>query len=198
MMALKDVCSLSKGTVKVSDVAKLRNAMDELIHDAVFEEDEEKRKAKLTIIKEACKAVGAVPASIQELYEEMGRNYPGFTVPAINIRGLTYDTARTIFRRAMEMKVGAMIFEIARSEIGYTKQRPLEYAAVVLAAAVKEGYHGPVFIQGDHFQTVRKYFATDPDAETGYVKGLIKEAIEAEFYNIDIDTSTLVTSRSPP
>jgi fructose/tagatose bisphosphate aldolase len=197
MMELKDVCSLSKGTVSVSDLGKLRDAMDGLIHDAVFEEDEDKRKAKLTIIKEACKAAGAVPASIQELYEEMGRNYPGFTVPAINIRGLTYDTARAIFRKAMQMKVGAMIFEIARSEIGYTRQRPLEYSAVVLAAAVKEGYHGPVFIQGDHFQTVRKYFATDPDAETGYVKGLIKEAIEAEFYNIDIDTSTLVDLSQP-
>jgi fructose/tagatose bisphosphate aldolase len=110
----------------------------------------------------------------------------------MNIRGLTYDSARAAFRVAMKLKVGAMIFEIARSEIGYTKQRPLEYAAVCCAAAVREGYTGPVFIQGDHFQIIRKYFASDSEAETGYVKSLIKEAIEAEFYNIDIDTSTLV------
>ena len=32
----------------------------------------------------------------------------------------------------------------------------------------------------------------DPKLETDYVKGLTKEAIEAEFYNIDIDSSTLV------
>ncbi|MFN3396624.1 MAG: class II fructose-bisphosphate aldolase, partial [Thermodesulfovibrionales bacterium] len=125
------------------------------------------------------------------------RNYPNFTVPAINIRGLTYDVARAIFRKAIEMDVGAFIFEIARSEIGYTKQRPLEYATVVLAAAIREGFSGPVFVQGDHFQLVRKNFLADPDAETGYVKGLIKEAIDAEFYNIDIDSSTLVDLDKP-
>ncbi|MDH5768276.1 MAG: class II fructose-bisphosphate aldolase, partial [Nitrospirota bacterium] len=143
------------------------------------------------------KACGAVPASIQGLYEEIGRIYPGFTVPAINIRGLTYDVARALFRKALEMNVGAFIFEIARSEIGYTKQRPLEYATVVLAAAVKEGFEGPVFIQGDHFQLVRKNYLNDPNAETNYVKGLIAEAIEAEFYNIDIDSSTLVDLERP-
>jgi len=191
-MDLKDVCTLDGDAVKVSDVAKLREAMDGLIYDAVFEAGDEKKRAKLTVLKEACKAAGAIPSSIQGLYEAMGKDYPGFTVPAINIRGLTYDTARAIFRKAMELKVGAMIFEIARSEIGYTKQRPLEYSTVVCAAAVREGYKGPVFIQGDHFQIIRKYFSSDPDAETTYVKGLIKEAIDAEFYNIDIDTSTLV------
>lgn len=196
-MALKDVCALSGGAIKVADLKKLQSSMDELIYDAVFEADEEKKKAKLTVIKEACKEAGVIPASIQGLYEAMGKSYPGFTVPAINIRGLTYDSARAIFRQAIKFKVGAMIFEIARSEIGYTKQRPLEYATVVCAAAVREGYKGPVFIQGDHFQLIRKYFSTDPDAETNYVKGLIKEAIEGEFYNIDIDTSTLVDLSKP-
>ena len=170
--------------------------MDGLIYEAVFAE-EERKEGLLLLVKEIAKACGAVPASIQGLYEEMGRNYPGFTVPAINIRGLTYDSARAVFRKALEKKVGAFIFEIARSEIGYTKQRPLEYSAVVLAAAVREGYMGPVFIQGDHFQLVRKNYLSGPDLETNYVKGLITEAIEAEFYNIDIDSSTLVDLEKP-
>jgi fructose/tagatose bisphosphate aldolase len=191
-MDLKEIFSLENGSLKVKDLSKLKDSMDSLVYSAVFEEDEEKRKALMVLLKEGCKEAGAYPASIQELYEEMGRDYPGFTVPAINVRGLTYDTSRAIFRTAMKMDVGALIFEIARSEIGYTKQRPLEYATVVLAAAVKEGYKGPVFVQGDHFQVVRKYFTSDPDAETNYVRGLIGEAIDAEFYNIDIDTSTLV------
>ena len=38
---------------------------------------------------------------------------------------------------------GAFIFEIARSEIGYTEQRPHEYAAIVLAAALREGFTRP-------------------------------------------------------
>jgi len=194
---LKDILSVKNGILGLKDKAGLRAIMDELIHSAVFSEDKDRQNALFILMKEAAKAAGAVPASIQDLYEEMGRNYPGFTVPAINIRGLTYDTAKAIFRKANEMNVGAMIFEIARSEIGYTKQRPLEYSTVVLAAAVKEGFSGPVFIQGDHFQLVRKNYLADPKPETDYVKGLIKEALEAEFYNIDIDSSTLVDLDRP-
>jgi fructose/tagatose bisphosphate aldolase len=196
-MDLNELFELDGDHLKVKDHSKLKDSMDGLIYDAVFEPDEEKKKARLTLIKEACKQAGAVPASIQGLYEEMGRGYPGFTVPAINVRGLTYDTSRAIFRTAIRMDTGALIFEIARPEIGYTKQRPLEYCTVVLAAAVREGYKGPVFVQGDHFQIVRRHFSKDPDAETSYVRGLIKEALDAEFYNIDLDTSTLVDLSRP-
>ena len=189
---LKNCVTVTGGRVRVTDGDAVRGFMDGLIYEAVFNADEEKRKGLQRFVIEIAKQMGAIPASIQSLYEEMGRNYPGFTVPAINIRGLTYDTAKVIFRKALEKKVGAMIFEIARSEIGYTNQRPLEYSAAVLAAAVKEGYRGPVFMQGDHFQTVRKYYLDNPKLETDYVKGLIREAIDAEFYNIDLDTSTLV------
>ena len=65
---------------------------------------------------------------------------------------MTYDTARAIFRTAIRLDAGAFILEIARSEIAYTDQRPAEYVAVMLAAALREGFRGPVFIQGDHFQ----------------------------------------------
>lgn len=194
---LKDVITIGKDGVEVKDRQGLQSLMDQATYEAVFTEDKDRQAALFTLIKETAKAAGAFPASIQELYDEMGKNYPGFTVPAINIRGLTYDTAKAIFRKANEMQVGAMIFEIARSEIGYTKQRPLEYSTLVLAAAVREGFTGPVFIQGDHFQLVRKHFLADPRPETDYVRGLIREAIEAEFYNIDIDSSTLVDLEKP-
>ncbi len=194
---LKGAVSFVRGRLQVNDPGALRVMMDELVYEAVFAENDDIRRDLFIILKEAAKACGAVPASIQGLYEELGRGYRGFTVPAMNLRGLTYDTARAVFRKAMEKNVGAFIFEIARSEIGYTKQRPLEYSAVVLAAALREGFRGPVFIQGDHFQLVRKNFLSDPTAETTYVKGLIREAIDAEFYNIDIDTSTLVDLEKP-
>jgi fructose/tagatose bisphosphate aldolase len=189
---VKGCISVSGGKVEITDADGVRGIMDELIYEAVFTADDDKRKNLLRLVIEISKKMGTVPSSIQSVYEEMGREYPGFTVPAINIRGLTYDTAKAIFRKALEMKVGAMIFEIARSEIGYTSQRPIEYTAAVLAAAVKEGFTGPVFVQGDHFQLIRKYYLDDPKPETEYVKGLIAEAIDSEFYNIDLDTSTLV------
>src|SRR5205807_5092068 len=101
--------------------------------------------------------------------------------------------ARAVVRAAKSLNAGAFIFEIARSEIGYTEQRPHEYAAVVLAAALREGFTGPLFIQGDHVQAnAKKYNSADRDKELDAVRALIKEEIAAGFYNIDIDTSTLV------
>ncbi len=197
IQGLMDAVDFKNGSVTIRDKSAVRSMMDSLIYAAVFEQDNEKKKALFLLVKEIAKAYGAIPASIQGLYEDMGRNYPGFTVPAMNIRGLTYDTVRAAFRKAHELKVGPMIFEIARSEIGYTNQRPLEYAAVVLAAAVREGHEGPVFIQGDHFQLIRKSYLSEPGAEVDYIKGLIAEAIDAEFYNIDIDSSTLVDLSKP-
>src|SRR5208282_5984497 len=60
-----------------------------------------------------------------------------------------------------------------------------------------EGHQGPVFIRGDHFQLVRKNYLSDPGLEVNYIKELIAEAIDAEFYNIDIDSSTIVDLSKP-
>lgn len=161
--------------------------IDELIFIAVFSSDDnQKQQARLTIRQKA-QQLGIFPASTNNLYRAIGRgglhlNGTGFTVAAINIRTLTFDTARLIFRLMIAQNIGAVIFEIARSEISYTDQRPDEYAVSVLAAAIKENYQGPIFLQGDHFQV----------DETEQTKNLIKDAIGAGFYNIDIDASTLV------
>src|SRR5207237_9732159 len=76
-------------------------------------------------------------------------------------------------------------------------QRPAEYVSVMLAAALREGFRGPVFIQGDHFQVNAKKFAQDPVNELNGVKQMASEATAAGFYNIDVDTSTLVDLSKP-
>ena len=188
--------TVDDGRATASDVSKVRETLiDDLAWTAVFSEDDGTRLLARNMIHDLAWQSGAVPSSIQELYEALGRGEieRSFTVPAHNIRTLTYDVCRALFRAAVAKDVGAFIFEIARSEIGYTEQRPAEYAACVLAAAVKEGFHGPVFIQGDHFQaSAKKWFGDGRQEEIDAIQGLIREAIEAEFYNIDIDTSTLV------
>ena len=172
----------------------LRSIVDDLIYTAVFSGDDATKKRARTLIHQLARRAGAVSMSIQPLYEAIGRGEVAkkFTVPAHNIRGLTYEVSRALFRAAMKRDVGAFIFEIARSEIGYTEQRPAEYAACVLAAALREGFQGPVFLQGDHFQASAKKWKTDRDGEIRSIEALIDEAMAAEFYNIDIDTSTLV------
>jgi fructose/tagatose bisphosphate aldolase len=141
---------------------------------------------------------GIYPSSIHEFYMARGRGeFKGFTVPALNLRSLTYDLARAIFRVANKNGSGAFVFEIARSEIGYTNQLPIEYASMVMAAAIKEDYSGPIFIQGDHFQVNSVKFKADPEKEIQDLQTLIRDAISSGFYNIDIDSSTLVDLSKP-
>jgi fructose/tagatose bisphosphate aldolase len=103
-----------------------------------------------------------------------------------------------VFRAARRLNAGAFILEIARSEIGYTEQRPHEYAAVMMASALREGFRGPIFLQGDHVQVnAKKYASADREAEIDTLRALIREEIAAGFYNIDIDTSTLVDLDKP-
>jgi fructose/tagatose bisphosphate aldolase len=171
--------------------------VDTLVENAVFgtgkmrEHSEEK-------IRQFASAQGVVLASVDGLYRAAGEGlYTGITVPAINIRGITYQMARAVFRAALKDRVGAFIIEIARSELGYTAQRPGEYAACVLAAAITEGFRGPVFLQGDHFQINRKKYNSEPERELNSIKELVSEVVGAGFLNIDIDASTIVDLEKP-
>jgi fructose/tagatose bisphosphate aldolase len=156
-------------------------------------DDPMKKKEHAQLILATALEQGIVPSSIHELYVARGRGeFGGFTVPAINLRTMTYDLARSIFRVAKKHDSGAFIFEIARSEVGYTSQSPTEYSGMVLAAAIKENYTGPVFMQGDHFQVNSTKFRENPEKEMAALQGMIADAVSSSFYNIDIDSSTLV------
>lgn len=192
---LADCLTVTGNRPRLRDAAAVRAHIDELVRLAVFGAEEEKALARYAI-HAAAPELGVVPASIHELYMARGRGeVAGFTVPAVNIRGMAYDMSRALFRAIQSTQGYATVFELARSEMGYTHQEPAEIAAVVLAAAIKEGFQGPVFIQGDHFQANAKRFATDPEGETKALEELIRKAIRAQFYCIDIDASTLVDLR---
>ena len=138
-------------------------------------------------------ALGIYAASIDSLYREIAAdNVTGITVPAMNIRAIAFQSARGVFQAMKNHDVKAAIFELSRGEIGFTGQRPREYATVILCAAIAEHHSGPVFIQGDHFQVSAKRYKENAAEELAAVKSLIAEAVSAGFYNIDIDTSTLV------
>ena len=202
---LHELLNLLGGSLKLTDhlteivdLKRLQDNIYKLAEISALETGANKGAAQY-IIRKAALAFGAIPSSIIELYLARGRGEIPltFTVPAINLRMLSFEAARAVFKVAKEMNASAFIFEIARSEMGYTDQRPAEYTSSVLAAAIAEGYKGPVFIQGDHFQVSAKRYASSPESEVQAVKDLIKEAIAAGFYNIDIDTSTLVDITKP-
>lgn len=176
---------------KFSSINMILN-IKELVNNIIIGQNAEEAKET---IKKTSEEKGIFLASIYKLYEEMAKEkYKGFTAPAINIRILTFDTARAIFRQVKKNKVGAFIFELARSEIEYTSQPMSEYVPVILAAALEENYTGPLFFQGDHYQVkAKKYFdSAQRESEIQALEDLIKTAIQEGVYNIDIDASTLV------
>jgi len=181
------------GKVQVKDQTRLKKNIHILAEASALEKGPLQGWARYLarLIAVEC---GVISASIQDLYSARGKGLvpSDFSVPAINLRALSYDAARTVFRAAKNLNSGAFIFEIARSEMGYTDQRPSEFATNVFVAAIEEGYSGPVFIQGDHFQVSQKRYASDPEAEVNALKALIEEAIAAGFFNIDVDSSIMV------
>jgi len=198
-LLLKNIATPDNGGLKIENADKLRgDVLDQLIQNAVLNPSPEIKGLSRFLIKSAALELGIVSSSIQGLYEARGRGeVKGFTVPALNIRGMPYELCRAIFRTAIKMNSGAFIFELAKSEMSYTFQNPHELSTVILAAAIKEGYTGPVFIQGDHFQVNAKNYAQDPEKEIAGLKNLIQSGIAGGFYNIDIDTSTLVDLSKP-
>ncbi|PIR02191.1 MAG: aldolase [Candidatus Nealsonbacteria bacterium CG_4_9_14_0_2_um_filter_37_38] len=169
----------------------MENDIEKLVYQVIFKKSKRAEKE----IRKRAKVQGIKLTSTQKLYEAKVQNkWSGFfTVPAINIRTLTFDTARAVLRQAIKQRVGAFVFELARSEIDYTDQPMSEYVPVILAAAIKEGFKGYLFFQGDHFQVkAEKFFSEKKSQEIEALKKLIKDSIEAGVYNIDIDSSTLV------
>ncbi len=196
--ALAGVATINDDRITVSGTPST-DLVDRLAHTAVFGATPEIKGTARWVILRLAAHVGIRFGSVHDLYMAMGKGEAGgFTVPAINVRMMAYDTGRAVMRAAKRLDAGAFILEIARSEVGYTEQRPHEYAAVMAAAALREGFHGPLFLQGDHVQVaLKKYQSPDRDKELDTLRSLIREEIAAGFYNIDIDTSTLVDLDKP-
>jgi fructose/tagatose bisphosphate aldolase len=191
-----DLClNFKNGQINVTDKQFLvEKLIDDLVYSTVFSENKIVEQKCKYIILNTAKSLGIIPCSTNNLYKNgfAKEKIKEITVPAINIRTMTYDIAQLIFKEIIDKKIGILIFEIARSEINYTKQSPSEYASCILAAAIKTGYKGPIFLQGDHYQFNKKSFEENKLNEIQNLKNLIKESINSFFYNIDIDASTLV------
>ncbi|MEX2237547.1 MAG: class II fructose-bisphosphate aldolase [Dehalococcoidia bacterium] len=195
--ALNGIVRVNEGTVSVDPEHLDAAHVDRLAWASTFGSDQVKQAARW-LIRELAAAKGILPASIQEAYAARGRGeWKGVTVPAINARGLAYHEARAAYRAAKKMDGGLVVVELARSEMGYIRMPPAEFAPIIIAAALAEAWGGPVFIQGDHFQVDKKKWSADPDPEVNAIKALIDEAISSGFFNIDIDSSTLVDLSFP-
>ncbi len=166
--------------------------LDTVVFNAYFSTPDVRMEC-VELIKKASQEGGVRSESLLPVYVKRGKGeLGGFTVPALNVRLMPYDFMRCVLRMARETDTGLFVFEIARSEISYTDQPPSLYAAAAMAAALREGYRYPIFLQGDHFQVNPSKFAEDPGAEKEAICNLIREAVNGGMKNIDIDCSTVV------
>ncbi len=150
----------------------------------------ENRRPLATRIFHSATEMGVFPASIAHVYSALKKNQiQPMTIPAINLRGMTYDLARSIWQVILDKNAGAVIFELAPSEMTASDQTPEEYAAIILAAACREGYQGPVFLQGDHFHI-------DSPESIPDIQKLCLKAISAGFYQIDLDAAALTNQHA--
>lgn len=191
---LAGVAHIEEDRLVVDDEARFRSeSAADLAWTNAFTTDDATADAARWLVWAASQVLGARSASIHELYMARARGeVSGFTVPALNIRASTFDMARIFYDTAARADVGAVIFELARSEQTYTFQRPMDYATSVLAGAIAAGWSNPVFIQGDHYQFNAKKYAADAESMTEEIRRACRLAIDAGYRNIDIDSSTLV------
>lgn len=162
----------------------IRDSLDQKVLELALTPREKRKSLAIKILNFAWEN-GLYPASIAPVYHALGKGeIAPMTVPAFNVRGLTYPLARAIWRIAIQMQTGPVIFELAPSESTGCDQTFEEYAAMVMAAAYKEGYQGPVFLQGDHFNL-------DSKDDLIHIEELAISVIETGFYQIDIDGSHL-------
>jgi len=192
---LKGVLELdAAGNVMVVDADKLRSeTIDYLVKEAAFNSDNDVKTAAQFLIRSAAISLGIIPASINDFYMARKDNaWENMTVPAVNIRADAYETSKQVFRVVREQNIGAIILELAKSEVRYSGQSVDEFTTAGFAAAIKEGYVGQIFFQGDHYQVDQKKYAKEPNKEIDSLKRFIRESILAGEYNIDMDPSTLV------
>ncbi len=181
-----------KGMLTVKSVPF--NVVKSIVEEYLFTQDPVVKNEAKTVIWDFCSQVGIFPASINNIYRQRANETlpHNFTVPAINVRGLTFFVAGEIIKAASATNTKHFIFELSRSEMRYTDQNWEGYATCVLAGALSVGYTGPVYIQGDHFQAKPAAEGVIAEGEVEAIKSLIDEAIKNGVYNIDIDSSTLV------
>lgn len=78
--------------------------IERTVMELIMGDDSARKKQLAKKIFDLAYKEGIFPSSIHGFYMARGRgDFRGFTVPAINLRSMTYDLARAIFRVAEKM-----------------------------------------------------------------------------------------------
>jgi len=187
---IKGCLQIKSGQVNIIDQGIACGTLtDRLIYNAVFHPDIQIKATSRWLIKAIAQASQIFPASLNGILEFSKQHKDmRLTIPVFRIPGLSYTVARALFRGAKENETGAFIFEIDPNQIQHANQTPGEYSTIVLAAAVREEYKGPIFIQADYISVHGEEYQQNPNQEKQRLKNLISEAIVSGFFNLWMGT----------
>lgn len=83
---------------------------------------------------------------------------------------------RALLRAANRTECQAVIAEISHAELRFGGRSPQEFSADLLAATVRGGYCGSVFMQGYHYQVSPSAYSADHQAELSALRDLIRSS----------------------
>jgi hypothetical protein len=153
---LQGVVHVEGDRVAVTDQDALRGKGEQLAFSAVFSNGLTRATARW-LLWEIGQEVGVFPASIHDLYMAIGRGdvAPAFTVPAINIRAYELRHGTSSLPRGEDDWTSALSSSKSRApRLATRNSGPHEYVAVGPGRRnLTKASCGPLFIQGDHFQT---------------------------------------------
>lgn len=193
--AVTGALRLDGNTIYVTDGHALRETnIDPLVFTAVFAVDPALKTQARSVIRHLAAGLGILSSSLRQYYLAIGRGEvpETSTVPAINLRTLTYDIARVLFKLKQEQHIGPLIVELARSEMGYTNQ---QIAAVQLDFSVLENtgriarekyrlggvvQHGASTLPIDVFDQFPKHHTLEIHLATGF-QNIIYDQMPAEL-----------------
>ena len=162
---------------------------DRLIYNAVFHPDIQIKGTSRWLIKAIAQASQIFPASLNGVLDfSKQQGNMRLSIPVFQLPGFSYTMARAIFRAARENNARAFIFEMDSNQISHANQTLGEYSTIVAAAAVREGFKGPIFIQGNHILAHKRDFQQNPNQEKECLKKSINNAINCGFFNLWLDT----------
>jgi hypothetical protein len=188
---LRDCLEVRDNGVKIIDAHRLREErIDALVYNAMFQPSERVRYFLSWLIRQVAAGNAIYPASLQGLYTAAARGQtPTLTLPAISLRVMTYAGGRAAFRAARETGAGALAFNLDAA--AKPAQSPLDYATCLLAAALREGYEGPLFLQANFLH--ERPMADEPahSDELERLKELVEEALNEAFFNLELDATRM-------
>ena len=144
---LRGILQIREGDVGILDRERVRGPLlDRLAETAARHQSGEMRGTARWLLKVIAPHFGVYFASSKRLREVAPR---GWTLPAVSIRAEDYAGLRALFRAAVQTDAGA--FFLVPADSGNTRafNDPALPAPLAAAAAVQEGFAGPLFIGRD-------------------------------------------------